>query len=101
MPIHRKEYGSIVIEVPSKQLYISGGVVKTKPTLTKANTLTSVDKNKSIKLEPVKGNEVVVKSQGKIVDLKKEKKVVKERKDKAKKMTDKELEERIKKYLNI
>jgi hypothetical protein len=83
MPISRREFNSINIEIPDKVIFVSGGKVMTKPTLTKTGNLTTLEGKKSIKLEKVKGNEANIKSQGKMIELKTEKKKAKDRAERA------------------
>ena len=98
MPLKR-EFGSIIIEVPSNQLFISGGKVNTKPTLTKTKSLKSVNNKKSLELRPIKGNKIKIINEGKLVEPKVEKEKALDRKMRSKEISDTLLDKKINEIL--
>lgn len=100
MPI-RREYSTITISVPSSQLLVSKGKVSSVKTLTKSGGLSTKENKKSIKIETNKGNEVVVKDEGRLIDSQTEKVKSKLRKEKAKSMSDEEFNKRFSLYKKV
>lgn len=92
MTIKRIEHNTIEIAVPNKMLYISGGKSLTKPTLTTTRQISTVEGKKTIKLVPSKENYIKILNEGRIVDLKEERQKAKDRKKRAKDITDIDLD---------
>ena len=94
----KKEFHTISISIPSELVNISKGKVSSVKSLTKTGNLTTKEGKKSVLLETNKGNEVIVKNEGRTIDTKEEKKKAKDRKERAKNMSESELDKYFKQY---
>lgn len=95
MPI-KKEFHTISISIPSDLINISKGKVSTIKSITKTGNISVKEGKKSVILETNKGNDVVVKNEGRLVNTILEKQKSKDRKQRAKMMTNDELLKKLK-----
>lgn len=97
MPI-KKEFHTISISIPSNLVNVSKGKVSSVKSLTKSGNLTTKEGKKSVILETNKENDVIIKNEGRMVDMKVEKMKAKDRMERAKMMTNDELNKVFKEY---
>lgn len=94
----KKEFHTISISIPSELVNVSKGKVSSVKSLTKSGNLTTKEGKKSVILETNKGNDVIVKNEGRMIDTKEEKKKAKDRKERAKNISEEELNKIFKEY---
>jgi hypothetical protein len=93
----KKEFHTISISIPSNLVNISKGVVSSVKSLTKSGNLTTKEGKKSVILETNKGNEVIVQNQGRTINTIEEKRKSKDRKERAKLVSESRVDKELKK----
>lgn len=94
----KKEFHTISISIPSELVNVSKGKVSSVKSLTQSGNLTTKEGKKSVILETNKTNEVIVKNEGRTINTAEEKRKAKDRKERAKNMSESELDNIFKKY---